>query len=36
MVLFKIRDKTLQLYTQSNNFQGDFDNTVLKTLEFNK
>ena len=36
MVLFKIRDKTLQLYTQSTNFQGDFDNIVLKSLEFNK
>ena len=36
MVLFKIRDKTLQVYTQSTNFQGDFDNIVLKTLEFNK
>jgi len=36
MVLFKIRDKTLQLYTQSTNFQGDFDNIILKTLEFNK
>lgn len=36
MVLFKIRDKTLQVYTQSQNFQGDFDNIVLKTLEFNK
>jgi hypothetical protein len=36
MVLFKIRDKTLQVYTQSVNFQGDFDNIVLKSLEFNK
>lgn len=36
MVLFKIRDKTLQVYTQSTNFQSDFDNIVLKTLEFNK
>ena len=36
MVLLKIRDKTLQIYTQSTNFQGDFDNIVLKTLEFNK
>lgn len=36
MVLFKIRDKTLQVYTQSTNFQGDFDNIILKTLEFNK
>ena len=36
MVLFKIRDKTLEVYTQSTNFQGDFDNIVLKSLEFNK
>lgn len=36
MVLYKIRDKTLEVYTQSQNFMGDFDNTVLKTLEFNK
>lgn len=36
MVLFKIRDKTLQVYTQLTDFQGDFDNIVLKSLEFNK
>jgi hypothetical protein len=36
MVLYKIRDKTLEVYTQSQNFMGDFNNTVLKTLEFNK
>jgi hypothetical protein len=35
-VLFKIRDKTLEVYTQSPNFASDFDNIVLKTLEFNK
>lgn len=36
MVLFKIRDKTLEVYTQSPNFQDDFDNIVLKSLAFNK
>lgn len=36
MVLFKIRDKTLQIYTQAEVFKPDFDNYILKTLEFNK
>lgn len=36
MVLFKIRDKTLEVYTQSTTFQTDFDNTVLPSLVFNK
>lgn len=36
MVLFKVRDKTLRVQTQSRTFQGDFDNIVLKTLTFNK
>jgi len=36
MVLFKIRDKTLEVYTQSQTYQSDFDNTILKTLTFNK
>lgn len=36
MVLFKVRDKTLEVYTQSPNFEGDFNNTILKTLQFNK
>lgn len=36
MVLFKIRDKTLQISTQSEAYQGDFDNIVLKSLTFNK
>lgn len=36
MVLFKIRDKTLEVYTQSTTFQTDFDNTILPSLVFNK
>jgi len=36
MVLFKIRDKTLQVYTQSQSYQADFDNIVLASLQFNK
>jgi hypothetical protein len=36
MVLFKIRDKTLQVYTQSQTYRADFDNTILKSLQFNK
>lgn len=35
MVIFKVRDKTLQLYTQSKDFQSDFDNILLKSLKFN-
>ncbi len=34
MVIIKVRDKTLQVYTQSNNFLNDFDNTVLPSLTF--
>lgn len=36
MVLLKIRDKTLQLYTEAETFKADFDTYILKTLEFNK
>lgn len=36
MVLYKIRDKTLEVYTQSQNFMGDFNNTILPSLQFNK
>ncbi len=36
MVLFKIRDKTLEVYTQAESYKGDFDNIVIKSLEFNK
>jgi hypothetical protein len=36
MVLFKIRDKTLEVYTQAEIYKNDFDNIILKTLQFNK
>lgn len=36
MVLFKIRDKTLQVYTQAEAYMGDFNDIVLKSLVFNK
>lgn len=36
MVLLKIRDKTLQVYTEADTFKADFDTYILKTLEFNK
>jgi hypothetical protein len=36
MVLFKVRDKTLKVYTQAPNYQADFDNIVLPSLKFNK
>lgn len=36
MVLFKVRDKTLKIYTQSTSFMGDFNNIVLPSLKFNK
>lgn len=35
MVVFKIRDKTLSVYTESNTFKPDFDAIVLKSLDFN-
>ncbi len=34
-VIFKIRDKTLTIRTDSNTFMDDF-NTIIKTIEFNK
>ncbi len=34
MVIIKVRDKTLQVYTQSNDFLNDFNNTVLPSLTF--
>jgi hypothetical protein len=34
-VVFKVRDKTLTLATDSSAFKNDFDNTVLKSLKFN-
>lgn len=34
-VIFKVRDKTLTLATDSTNFRADFDNTILQSLQFN-
>ena len=34
MVIMKVRDKTLQIYTQSNTYLSDFSNTVLSSLTF--
>ncbi len=36
MIILKIRDKTLQIYTQAEAFKADFDTYVLKSIEFNK
>lgn len=36
MVILKIRDKTLQIYTQAEAYKADFDTHVLKSIEFNK
>jgi hypothetical protein len=35
VVVFKIRDKTLLVYTELANFRKDFNNIILKTLNFN-
>lgn len=35
MLVIKVRDKTLQLSTQSQDFADDFTGTVLKSLKFN-
>jgi len=35
MVMFKLRDKTIELYTESEAFVGDFNNIVLSSLKFN-
>lgn len=35
MVLFKVRDKTVRLYTESQSFVNDFDTVVLKSFMFN-
>lgn len=35
MVLFKVRDKTLSITTDSTAFKSDFDNVILKSLDFN-
>lgn len=34
MVIFPLRDKTLRVWTETNNFKGDFDNIALKNLTF--
>ncbi|HLG91287.1 MAG TPA: hypothetical protein VI336_03985 [Candidatus Saccharimonadales bacterium] len=34
LVVIKVRDKTLKIYTQSPSYLSDFDNIVLKTLTF--
>jgi hypothetical protein len=36
MVLFKVRDKTLEVYTQSPSFASDYDKIILPSLTFNK
>lgn len=35
MVLFKLRDKTLKVAVQSNDYLGDFNNIILPSLKFN-
>ena len=34
MVVLKVRDKTLEVYTQSTDFSADFNNTILPSLTF--
>ena len=34
-VLFKMRDKTLLIFTDADTFRGDFDNIIVKSLDFN-
>jgi hypothetical protein len=34
-VVFKVRDKTLIISTDSEGFKGDFDNVIVKSLDFN-
>jgi hypothetical protein len=36
MVVFKVRDKTLKVYTETDTFKNDFDKIVLPSLKFNK
>lgn len=36
MVLYKIRDSTLEVYTQSPTFASDYNNIILPSLTFNK
>lgn len=35
MVIFKLRDKTLTVATNADTFKADFDNIILKSLDFN-
>ena len=35
MVIFKVRDKTLTVATDADSFKGDFDNIIVKSLDFN-
>lgn len=35
LVIFKLRDKTLTLGTDADTFKTDFDNVILKSLDFN-
>jgi hypothetical protein len=34
LLAIKVRDKTLQIYTEAADFSKDFNNTVLATLTF--
>jgi hypothetical protein len=34
MLLLNVRDKTLKLWTESNNYKSDFNNVVLASLSF--
>ncbi|HEU5004866.1 MAG TPA: hypothetical protein VFT49_02140 [Candidatus Saccharimonadales bacterium] len=34
MVVLKVRDKTLQIYTESNDYLSDFNNTILASLSY--
>jgi hypothetical protein len=34
MVIIQVRDKTLEVYTESSNYLGDFNNTVLPSLKY--
>jgi hypothetical protein len=36
MVVFKVRDKTLKVYTETDTFRNDFDKIILPSLKFNK
>ena len=35
IVIFKVRDKTLTVATNADTFKADFDNVILKSLDFN-